>query len=395
MNLRAITTHRLLAVCIVVLVLGATGAAIAIAQGGPTLPPRKPLATVVRDAIKAPEVPGVTARVKFTNKLIDSSSLQGSDPILTGASGRVWISGERVRLELQSDAGDAQILSDGKTASVYDARNNTVYRATLPREKGKREAKERKGPPSLARIQKALNRLMKRANLSPARPSAVADRPAYTVRVGPKHDGGRLGAAELAWDAARGVPLRGAVYAEGNPSPVLELEATDISFGSVPASTFDAKPPARAKRVTLDDGKPGDRSRADRRGNKRRVTGAAAVDRAVPFSLSAPKRLVGLPRQEVRLIDHGGRPGAVVTYGRGLGGIAVIQQPSDRSERSERGGRDRMRDLDLPKVSINGATGEELDTALGTIVRFSRGGVDYTVLGSVPPAAAEAAARGL
>ena len=29
------------------------------------------------------------------------------------------------------------------------------------------------------------------------------------------------------------------------------------------------------------------------------------------------------------------------------------------------------------------------------MIRFQRGGVAYTVLGSVPPAAAEAAARGL
>ena len=75
--------------------------------------------------------------------------------------------------------------------------------------------------------------------------------------------------------------------------------------------------------------------------------------------------------------------------------MAVFQQASERPDRPERGRRGRMRGLDLPKVSINGATGEELDTALGTVVRFSRGGVDYTVLGSVPPAAAEAAARGL
>jgi hypothetical protein len=46
-------------------------------------------------------------------------------------------------------------------------------------------------------------------------------------------------------------------------------------------------------------------------------------------------------------------------------------------------------------VSIAGATGQELATALGTMVRFTRGGVAYTVIGSVPPAAAEAAARGL
>jgi hypothetical protein len=47
----------------------------------------------------------------------------------------------------------------------------------------------------------------------------------------------------------------------------------------------------------------------------------------------------------------------------------------------------------LPTVSINGVTGHELGTALGTIVQFTRGGVDYTIIGSVPPAAAEAAAR--
>jgi hypothetical protein len=46
-------------------------------------------------------------------------------------------------------------------------------------------------------------------------------------------------------------------------------------------------------------------------------------------------------------------------------------------------------------VSINGVRADELETALGTAVRFHRHGVDYTVLGSVPPATAEAAARGL
>jgi len=49
----------------------------------------------------------------------------------------------------------------------------------------------------------------------------------------------------------------------------------------------------------------------------------------------------------------------------------------------------------LPKVSINGASGQELDTALGTLLRFERNGVQYIVVGSVPPAAAVAAARGL
>ena len=48
--------------------------------------------------------------------------------------------------------------------------------------------------------------------------------------------------------------------------------------------------------------------------------------------------------------------------------------------------------LSLPTVSINGHSGQELATALGTVLQVSSGGVDYTVLGSVPPTAAEMAA---
>jgi hypothetical protein len=55
-------------------------------------------------------------------------------------------------------------------------------------------------------------------------------------------------------------------------------------------------------------------------------------------------------------------------------------------------GRDGMT---LPRVNIDGATGQELATALGTLVAFESGGVSYIVAGSVPPVAAENAARGL
>ncbi|MEA2281771.1 MAG: hypothetical protein QOK21_2378, partial [Solirubrobacteraceae bacterium] len=88
-------------------------------------------------------------------------------------------------------------------------------------------------------------------------------------------------------------------------------------------------------------------------------------------------------------------PGALVTYGQGLGGIAVLESPSKAQPQTQKqGGRDGG-GLSLPKISINGASGEELDTALGTVVRFDRAGVGYVVAGSVPPTAAEAAARGL
>jgi hypothetical protein len=40
-------------------------------------------------------------------------------------------------------------------------------------------------------------------------------------------------------------------------------------------------------------------------------------------------------------------------------------------------------------------TAHELDTQLGTALEWSNGGVSYVLAGSVPPAAAEAAARAL
>ncbi len=70
----------------------------------------------------------------------------------------------------------------------------------------------------------------------------------------------------------------------------------------------------------------------------------------------------------------------------------MIESKSSPEGESQSGGRD---GLGLPKVAIGNVKGEELDTALGSVLRFSRDGVDYIVLGSVPPVAVEAAARSL
>jgi hypothetical protein len=222
-------------------------------------------------------------------------------------------------------------------------------------------------------------------NLSGATPTNTAGEPSYTVRIAPKDDGGLLGAGEIAWDAARGVPLRAAVYAQGQKSPVLELEATDISYGPVSASDVAVKAPADAKKVEVDP--PVGR---DRHGNPASVRGLAAVQRHVDFRISAPASLAGLPRREVSLVRFGSENGAVVTYGQGLGAILAFQHKSDGQGAAMSRG-----DLRLPEINIDGVTGSELATALGTIVTFDRDGVSYTVAGSVPPLAAENAARGL
>ncbi len=401
--LRTVSTRRLLASIAGLLVAVVAGSAIAVAasSNGPVPKPKR-LAQAIHDALAAPKVAGITARISFTNHLIDASNLQGSDPLLSGATGRLWLSGHNLRLELQSDNGDAQVVVSGGSFWISDPSSNTVYEGKLPADHGKRDktGSDAASIPSIAEIQSDLNRLAKRVDYSRAIPTDVAGQPTYTVRVSPKHDGGLLGRGELAWDALKGTPLRFAVYARGNSTPVLELKATDISYGAVSASNFAISPPSGAKVVKVSTPGSGHDSMAkgaaakDRR--HRELQGAAAVAKHVPFTLVAPKQLVGLPRRSVTLLDWGGKPAALVTYGQNLGGIAVIEQTPDAgsSTIAKKSSGDH-RGLSLPTVSIHGATAQELDTALGTVVRFTRGGVAYTVVGSVPPAAADLAARGL
>jgi outer membrane lipoprotein-sorting protein len=375
---------------VVAVIAGGTAIAVAAAGSGPKPPPES-LARAVHGALTAPDVQGISARISFTNHLIGSTNLQGTDPILTGASGRLWISNDgRMRLELQSDNGqDAQVLVSKSGFWIYDPSSNTEYRGTLPADS--HNGKQADKIPSVAQIQQRISELIQHANLSGAIPSDVAGQAAYTVRVSPKHDGGLLGSAQLAWDATRGVPLRFAIYARGQDKPVIQLKVTDISYGKVPASDFAVSPPRGAKVVTVNV-PTGKAEAAGKHGRAHRdVTGAAAVAKKVPFALTAPRTLVGLPRRSVSMIDMNGTPAALVTYGQNLGGIAVIEQAAQPQASS---GSD-QRGLSLPGVTINGATGHELDTALGTVVQFTRGDVDYTVLGSVPAAAADAAARAL
>jgi len=406
-RLRTISTSRLVAfaVALVVLAVG-VGIAQAALKGG-SKPAPKPLDVAIHDALSAPTVPGVTARVHFTNHLIPAGALpEGTvSPLMAGASGRVWIANDgRFRVELQSDAGDAQIVNDGTTLTLYDASTNTAYRLAVPqRRDAARSGADRHGPPSLAQIDRAIAQLGDRWTLTGATPTTTSGQPTYTVRIAPKGDGGLLGAAELAWDASNGVPLRAAIYAAGQSSPVLELAATHVSFGPVATSDIVVPPPAGARVVDLSpsSGKGGGPGGADHAGagaktHAKPVTGVSAVQAAVPFTLAAPDRLAGLPRHQVWLAGtgHGSESAAVVTYGRGLGGILVVERKARAGEGplGSGGGRGSLR---LPQINVNGASGSELATELGTVLSFRRGGVDYVVAGSIPAQSAETAARQL
>ncbi len=401
-RLRTTSTRRLLAIlaCAGGLVTSAAIAQAALGGSGP-IPAPKALAQAIKDAINAPSQDGLTARIAFKNNLLPAGSLPGTSAALTsGADGRLWLTKDgRLRLELQSDSGDAQITSDGKQIRLYDSASNTVYQATLPEQTdAEAAAHEKHANPTIAKIQSALDRLAKFWTVSGAEPTSVAGQPTYTVRVAPKDDGGLLGAAKLAWDAVTGAPLRAAVYAQGQTTPVLELKATEVDYGAVSDAAVKATFPRNAKVVTLGGDESGPAA-AKRPGEHTVVSGVDAVAKRLDFALAAPDKLAGLPRQGVHLIDVDGDKGALVTYGEGLGAIVVFQHKIDPDAKSgeRRGGsfHGGGNDSPLPEINIDGTTGSELATALGTLVSFQRGGVQYLVAGSVAPVAAENAARGL
>jgi outer membrane lipoprotein-sorting protein len=361
-------------------VLGASLAAIALAAGAGPVPRAKSLAAAVHDALAAPVVEGVSANVTLTDHLVEGADLASggsggeagqlsSSPLLSGASGRMWVSKDgRIRLELQAEKGDTQILYDGHTVQLYDASTNTLYRYTPPAERGeagKPEPEDHREVPSEAKIEEAIAHLRKHANVSGATPTDVAGQPAYTVRVSPNEGGSLFGGVELSWDAVHGVPLRTAVYSTNSSSPVIELAATEISYGPVESSVFKFTYPPGVKVHEITTSKTA----------AKRTSAAGAAE-----------------KRRSAHTDAGANHPKVRTTGHGVSSIAIVERTASATKSGA--GIPGLPE-GLPKVKINGATATELATPLGTVLSFERAGVRYLLLGSVTPSALEAAARGL
>jgi outer membrane lipoprotein-sorting protein len=433
--LRRLPLGRLLLACALAIVLGACIAALAFALGTGQTPPPRPLADAIHDALAgngSETVQGVSATIQLTDHLLEGANLasggQGgglaSSPLVTGATGRLWIAKDgRVRVELQSEQGDTQILYDGHTLSLYDAATNTLYRYTLPAKdqgaSGESSSSGQSSPraegspdsarstradrgeaPSVAKIEEAISRLSQHANVSEAMPANIAGRPAYTVRVSPKEGGSLIGGAELSWDADNGVPLRAALYSSSSSSPVIELAASEISYGPVESSVFEFSPPPGAK---VEEGGFG----PEQGEGSASTTTSSCVEEALacpqlPKAHARKARHSRCVQQELVCIEpptgaaRGGEQRAsgehpkLTAHGHGPATIAVLEGKAKPGE-----GKTAEQLEELPKVTINGASASELRTELGTLLTFERAGVRYVVLGAVSPAAVEEVARGL
>ncbi|HSZ12692.1 MAG TPA: DUF2092 domain-containing protein [Solirubrobacteraceae bacterium] len=366
--LRRLPLSRLLLLCGLVTAIGVSATAIAFALGAGPTPPAKPLAQAIHNTLakaQSSQFEGVSADIQLTNQLLEGANLASgaghggeltSNPLITGGSGRLWIAKDgRVRLELQSDQGDTQLVYDGHTVTLFDAATNTVYRYTPPAHEEPAAQDETPAraheTPSVTKIEEAIAHANQHADVSGATPTDVAGQPAYTVRVSPKEGGSLLGGAELSWDAENGAPLRAAIYSSTSSAPVIELAATSISFGPVESSVFAITPPVNAtvKEIVLEHE----------------------------------------PHQGADTGSSGGEQPNVTTHGHGPSTIAVLTSKT-------KSGKGTSGSLEgLPKVTINGASASELRTELGTLLTFERSGVRYLVAGAVSPAAVEEVAKGL
>ena len=333
--IRRTSRTRLLAVLTALIAIGVASVAVAAGTLASTAkPPPKPLAQALADAAAAPAVDGVTARIAFTNHLVGGDLLPGNSPLLSGATGRLWATNDgHFRLELQGQAGDVQILGDGKTVTVVQPGTATVYRFVLPAHTDTADttaAPTTDTPPTAASIQQQLDKLAGEVILSPAEPTSVAGQPAYEVRLAPAANGGLLGAVAVAWDAAKGLPLRVGIYARGATDPTLELTATDIAYGPIAGDALNVPMPAGAKVQTVDLGQ----LRHDRSSSTPDAKGpetVAQVQANVGFPLKAPDTAAGLPRTSVHTVggEGDGKASALLVYGHGLGSIVVLEQQAD------------------------------------------------------------------
>jgi len=355
---------------VAVLATGAVVARAAIDRPDPTPPPR-PLDRAVTAALRKPAPPGVVARIRVTNRLFPAGSVRGPLAALLGdgARGRLWADGEgRFRIRLGTGIGPVELGVAAGRLRVASRLPAAFLDGVVGRDPFGLASRRRATLPA---VRRALRPARRYFELSSARPTSTAGRPSYTVRIAPRDDGGLLGAAEVAWDARSGLPLRAALYTRDQGAPVFEVALDRIRLRPVPASALVVRRPPGARRIG-----PG----------PRRSPGGERAPRPRPTD-AAPARIAGMPRRFAQRLPGSG---LVAVYGSGLGTILAFQGRAEGplAELARPG-------LGLPEVNIGGATGTELASTLGTAVGVRSARTLTLVAGLVPPLAAENAARDL
>jgi hypothetical protein len=334
-------------------------------------PPPATLAELTLRELGGTGAEGISANFHYADSLVPTTSLipqasagGSSLPLVTGADGRLWYAHGRLRMEFQTSQGDTQLEVHGTHALMYDASDGTAFAASLPSIATLSHLRS-----GLAGASQLLGRVRSTLRISTPEPGVTAGRPSYTVRMTPIRSSGLLSMVALAVDADTGTPLHLDVYGRGQPKPLVEFALSNVHYGPVDPSVFRLRLPFGMHPVPVQFG--------------------SAPSLGATVSCAAPARLGGLALRSCREASRANElPGKLVIYGRSFGSVVVLEQPGGGDPGGGLWGL-------LPGVSVAGADGRELVTPLGTVVRFARGGITYTVVGSLPRRVVEAVARGL
>ena len=212
------------------------------------------------------KVDGLSGTLKFTADLGLPALPSGMGPsqsdlteLLSGKhTVRVAYAGpDKARVSLIDDLAERVLVSDGRTAWVYDSREQKAVKKAVPAHSGKQQARPQvQDPQALAK--QFLDAVDPSTEVSVTGTRSVAGRDAYLLTLTPRTDRTTVGSVTLAVDSKTWVPLRTTVLARSGDEPAIEAGFTDVSFAVPAASTFSFIPPAGTK---VTEGERGDHDR--------------------------------------------------------------------------------------------------------------------------------------
>jgi outer membrane lipoprotein-sorting protein len=357
----------------------------------------------------APEnAPDFSATVTVEQTLVPEGLLGASQGDRAGNSGprsaRIWYGGpDKVRSELQGENGDQLFVKNGSEVRAYDGATNSLRTGERP-ETAEQQPEQAASPEE---INEVLAEISPTSDLRIGQPVRFAGRWAYPLTLEPRDKSLTLvERGEALVDAEAFVPLSFELYAEDTPEPVVRYEASDFEVGSVPDERFQLQTPPGATVESMKE--PGNSEQRGAEGGENRepqsVASVAEAQEAVDFPV---RQLANAPGgRELAEIRVAGSDGIVQTYGEGWGTVVLVQKPDREPEDAdapredsgrEANGEDDGRDgqLQVPTVDLGGVEAKEISTPIGTGLSWSANGVSYSLVGSVPAAELEEAARGL
>ncbi len=159
----------------------------------------------------------------------------------------VWVDGpDHQRLAIDGTQSETDWVHNGADFWSWDSTTQQVKHATLSADKADTGFDPKAEMPTTTPDKAAADLL---ANIDPSTevsvrtPGYVAGRPVYELVVSPKSADSTISAGVIAVDAATGLALEVRIEAKGDPTPVVKIGFTSISFDTPGATTFAFTPP--------------------------------------------------------------------------------------------------------------------------------------------------------